>query len=378
MAHAYTPGLKVTPFTIIRKERKLPGKGEVLVSLGERVQAEQIVARTELPGSVEVVKLAQRLGVSPAEIPGLMVKKVGDAVRKGEVLARSPGFFGFFRSEVRSPIDGTLESVSEITGQAILREPPIAVELKAYIPGEVTEIFPETGVEITARAALVQGIFGVGGENFGILKMAVNKPDEVLDESSLDEQHKGCVVVGGSLMTLGAIRKAEQLGVRAVVAGGINDQDLKEYLGYSIGVAITGMENIPLTLIVTEGFGRLPMAPRTFELLKSLENKHASVNGATQIRAGVLRPEIIIPEENPSVADRVLQKSSNLSGELKPGTLIRIIRPPFFGKLARVSSLPVELQKIATESKVRVVEVILEENGQKVVIPRANVELFEE
>ncbi|MFN4182183.1 MAG: hypothetical protein ACK4G3_03100 [bacterium] len=362
----------------IQKERKLPGKGDILVSLGEHVQAEQIVARTELPGNVEVVKLAQRLGVSPAEIPGLMVKKVGDTVRKGEVLAYSPGFFGFFRSEVCSPIDGTLESVSEITGQAILREPPISVELKAYIPGEVTEIFPETGVEITTRAALVQGIFGVGGENFGILKMAVDSPDEVLDESSLNEEYKGCVVVGGSLMTLSAIRKAEKLGVRAVVAGGINDQDLKEYLGYSIGVAITGMENIPLTIIVTEGFGRLPMAHRTFDLLKSLENKHASVNGATQIRAGVLRPEIIIAEENPSLSDADFQESSNLSGELKPGRLIRIIRPPFFGKLARVSALPVELQKISTESKVRVVEVILEENGQKVTIPRANVELFEE
>ncbi len=50
-----------------------------------------------------------------------------------------------------------------------------------------------------------------------------------------------------------------------------------------------------ITLVITEGFGKMAMAHRTFDLLKSKQGMKASVNGATQIRAGVMRPEVIVP-----------------------------------------------------------------------------------
>lgn len=88
-------------------------------------------------------------------------------------------------------------------------------------------------------------------------------------------------------MTLDGYRKAEDLGVAAIVVGGFNYSDLKAILGYTLGVAITGSESLNTTLIVTEGFGSVPMARRTHELLLSHVGKNVSVNGATQIRAGV-------------------------------------------------------------------------------------------
>ena len=59
------------------------------------------------------------------------------------------------------------------------------------------------------------------------------------------------------------------------------------------------------------------------------------------------------------------------------GSLVRIIREPNFGMIGKVTSLPVELRNIETESKVRVLEVEIE-NGKKVFLPRANVEIIEE
>jgi len=59
------------------------------------------------------------------------------------------------------------------------------------------------------------------------------------------------------------------------------------------------------------------------------------------------------------------------------GTQVRIIRDPYFGIIGRVSNLPVELQTVETESKVRVVEVELEDK-QRVIVPRANVEIIED
>ena len=142
---------------------------------------------------------------------------------------------------------------------------------------------------------MVQGIFGEGGDRLGVIQVDVSDPSKVLEASDLQDGHKGAIVVGGAGITAEALAKATQIGVKGLIAGGIRDNDLMKFLGYDIGVAITGQEAIDLSVVVTEGFGDLSMAQRTFDLLKSLEGKTASVNGATQIRAGVIRPEILVP-----------------------------------------------------------------------------------
>jgi transcription antitermination factor NusG len=152
----------------------------------------------------------------------------------------------------------------------------------------------------------------------------------------------------------------------------VQDESLKRFLGYDIGVAITGSEKVGVTLVVTEGFGKMRMAQHTFSLLKSLNGKTASMNGATQIRAGVIRPEVIVPCED----KKTEIKSSIRESGLEINTLVRIIRQPYFGFLGKVVALPVELKQIETESKVRVLEVELE-NKQRVTLPRANVEIIE-
>jgi hypothetical protein len=55
VAHAYTPGLRVSDAATVRRERRLPLKGEVLVGVGESVAPETTVARAELPGNVLAV-----------------------------------------------------------------------------------------------------------------------------------------------------------------------------------------------------------------------------------------------------------------------------------------------------------------------------------
>jgi hypothetical protein len=159
--------------------------------------------------------------------------------------------------------------------------------------------------------------------------------------------------------------------VAGLVVGAIVDQDLVDFLGYDIGVAITGHEKIHLTLVLTEGFGSIPMAQRTFDLLRSLEGHAASMNGATQIRAGVIRPEIIVPRP----ADTALTGKPD-NHDLRIGTPVRLIREPYFGLLASVAALPTELVRIPTGADVRVLEATLA-SGERVIVPRANVEIIQ-
>ena len=163
MGHAYTPGLKVTDHLVITKKRILPLKGEVLVKVGDQVTPDTVVARTHLPGPVEPLNVANILGLAPADVPEHMLKKAGEAVKEGEVIASAKSFFGFFKTECKSKINGTIENISSVTGQVLLRGEPMPVEVKAYLPGEVVEVFSKEGVAIRAAGAFVQGIFGICG-----------------------------------------------------------------------------------------------------------------------------------------------------------------------------------------------------------------------
>jgi len=372
MAHAYTPGLKVTDNTILRKTRRLPILGEVLVGLGEEVKPFTPVARTDLPGDPQTVNAAYTLSLLPNEVRSALVKKEGDAITKGELLGQSATLFGLLKKKLFSPCDGTVERISDVTGQVTLREPPTPLEITAYISGKVVEVLPKEGVVIETVGAFIQGIFGVGGETYGPIRVKAKAPDKPLTAADVDSECRGAIVVGGSLITGEAIEKAANLGVNALVAGGIIDTDLVKYLGYDIGVAITGHEDVPTTLIVTEGFGPMTMADKTYELLKALDGKEASVTGATQIRAGVMRPEIIVS----GYASKRAKGRDMASEGLVPGTPIRLIRQPYFGQLGSVVELPPELQVIETEARVRILKARLA-NGEVVTVPRANVEIIE-
>ena len=376
MAHAYTPGLRVTEKTVIRKRRVLPIPGEVLVKAGDEVDASTVVAKTDLPGKVRTVNIINALGIMPEEIRQYMLKREGDSVEQDEPIAENKPFIKWFRTQVKSPIAGTVESISEITGQIMLREPPQPLELRAYVDGRVIEVIGREGVVVETAAAFLQGIFGVGGETVGPLAMGVEHPEDVLTPDRIAEQHRGKIVVGGSFVESAAFERARRVGVRGIVVGGFHDKTLKDLLGYDLGVAITGTEQIGFTLILTEGFGKIAMARKTFDLLASKEGGKASISGATQIRAGVIRPEIIIPDSDSRVEDIAATEQWEREA-LQEGDPIRVIREPYFGRIGKVRALPSELQRIASGSPARVLEVAFPD-GETVTVPRANVEIIEE
>ena len=160
--------------------------------------------------------------------------------------------------------------------------------------------------------------------------------------------------------------------MNGVVCGGIDYMTLTSILGRPLGVAITGMEEVT-TIVVTEGFGNVLMAERTFSLFTKNQDKFSSINGATQIRAGVLRPEIFIGSNMDSISDVKNFDEDDLVISLN--SQVRIIREPYFGEIGVVVDLPAELEKINTEtiSRIAVVEF---GNGNRERIPRANLEVI--
>jgi len=375
MAHAYTPGLKVTEELLVKKRRILPLKGDVVVKVGDEVSPDDVVARTHLPGNVVPLNVANKLGLPPEDLELVMVKKEGDEIKEGEPLAIKKSFIKWFSSTCEATINGKVESISHVTGQVLQRGEPIPVEVKAYLKGKVTEVIPNEGVVVTCVGSFVQGIFGIGGETSGNIVIATPDNSTVLSEDLIKPEMKDMIIVGGSLVTADAFRKALKIGIRGIVVGGLDDKDLRDFLGYDIGVAITGSEDISTTLVITEGFGQMNMAAKTYELLKQHEGEMACINGATQIRAGVIRPEVVIPAAS-QVKVEESARSEEIQG-LQAGSVIRVIRHPYFGQLGKVTDLPSPLQKLESESKARVLEVEFDD-GTRATVPRANVEMIED
>ena len=373
MAHSYTPGLKVLKSTKILKERRLPLKGSVESKVGERVKPNDIVAKTDLPGNVQMINVANQLNIDASDISQCMIKTTGESIHKNDLIAETKGIFGFFKSSVLSPVDGTIETISDVTGQVVLRESPIPVKVDAYIEGKVNEVISEEGVVIKADGVFIQGIFGIGGESRGEIKTIVDNRESEITKDMITDEEKGKIIIGGSFISIDAYKKAIDFEVAGIVVGGFNYYDLEEILGYTLGVAITGSEDLYTSLIVTEGYGKIQMGQQTFDLLNSHNGKLASINGATQIRAGVIRPEIIIPLDSSDAS--VDSNDFNKSDGMTIDSLVRVIRSPNFGKIGVVKELPPELRKMESETIVRVA--IVHIDGNRFEIPRSNLEVVE-
>lgn len=373
MAHSYTPGLKVLKNTKILKERRLPLKGSVSASIGSEVKPDEIIARTDLPGNVQMVNVANLLNVDASDVKQVMLMDIGSKIDKNDLLAETKGLFGFFKSNVKSPVAGTIESISDVTGQVVIREAPLPVEIDAYIQGSVDEIIENEGVVIKSKGAFIQGIFGVGGESRGKIKVLASSRDSELTAEMITIDHEGMILVGGNFISLDAYKKALACNVAGVVVGGFNYYDLEEVLGYTLGVAITGSEDLVTSLVVTEGYGKIQMGQQTYDLLSESNGRLASINGATQIRAGVIRPEIIIP-----ISDALKNGNENKAEKttgMTDGSTVRVIRSPNFGKIGIVKELPAELRKMESETMVRVA--IIDIDGKQFEIPRSNLEVVE-
>lgn len=372
MAHAFTPGLMISKETSLRKRRDLPLARSILVKPGDTVTAEQIIGHASLEGDLRIVRVAEILGVSPEQVTETLQVTQGVSVQEGEILAEMRGLWGLFKTTVTSPIHGTVELISTATGHIGVRAPARRLDLRAYVSGRVVSVEENRSITIETKGAYIQGIFGVGGERTGILSVLALEIADRVTEEHIPAECRGAVLVGGHSPSIGALRKAAANGAVGFITGSIDDVTLREYVGYDIGIALTGDEAVSMTVIITEGFGAIAMSSRIADLTKELAGAACSINGATQVRAGALRPELIAPDAH-ETADIHVQPDRDTSSGLSVGSRIRLIRVPYFGEFATVTSLPHEPAKIPTGAWTRVLEAELD-SGEIVTVPRANVE----
>jgi hypothetical protein len=363
-----------------RIERRLQNAGEVLVRMGQRVEPEEVVARAFLPGTPQIVNLARTLTIAPSMVERAMIREVGNKVAQGEVLARSSRIGG---RTCLAPVSGVIAAVDNQTGYVTISPDPVGYELQATVRGLVMEVIPNQGVRIETPAAQVYGAFGFGQERSGVLRLLVTDPSEPIRPEMLDARSAYAIIIGGSGITAAALRRAVQEQVRGVIVGGVDEAELRAFLGWAtleswrtgngawqFPAAAPG-QSFDLTLVVTEGFGTQPMSLPLFELLAQHDRQEALVEGITRLRAPMRRPRVVIPLSSRTAGIQLEPPRP----ALRPGASVRLLDNAHLGQIGQVRTVSSAPRRLPSRVRAAVVEVLLED-GASLLLPRTDVEVL--
>lgn len=353
----YPVETRISSLTTVRRERLLPARGEVLVRPGEQVEPADVVAHCLLPGELQVVDVSRALRIPRERVTPFIRKAAGEPVRAGEVLAAQRGVLARLKPSCRAPVDGHVLAIRE--GRILMEAAAIPFELRACLPGTVTNVMPGLGVVIATTGALIQGFWGNGREAEGVLRIVVDHPQRPLRARSIDVSCQGNLIVGGQIADEEALRQAVEVKVRGVIAGSVHAE------------LCPLLRSLPFPVLITEGFGALPMSQAAFSLLQTHGGREALLNAAFQTRWGIQRPEVLIPLSGPG--ESAHKESEPLP--LQVGARVRILRAPYRGMMGTVVNLPSAPQVMESGLRLPVAAVDPGE-GEPVIVPRANLELI--
>lgn len=372
----------VSPLTLETQVLELPLAGEVLVRMGNRVEPDEVVARTLVPARGQRFAVARALGISEKELPACLVLEDGAVVGVGQVVAR----LGRLRQRFwRAPIAGVLSTAEAERGYLVLTPEARSFELRAPIKGFVAAVEPFRAVTLQTPAAVVQGVFGLGGAQHGVLRMAVTAAEDELLPEMIDARCALAIVIGGGPVGAEALAQAVEQQVRGLIVGSITVEALQSFLGYRDDmdwqVGANGWcfppavvrRDFPLTVVVTEGVGRHAMCARAFELLASYDGWEAYLDGRTWLHGPAMRrPQVVIPLPRANPAEIASEGDSE---QLIPGCEVRLLGSDSLGRTGQLIALPRGMAETPGGLRFRPAEVLLED-GSVVVVPVENLEVL--
>jgi hypothetical protein len=342
----------ILPLTTIERERILPVVGNVVAKLNQKVSPTDVIAEATWARDHVLIDITRALGISPNAADRLLRVKEGDKVAEGAEVATRKGIVS---RTIRAPRSGRV--VAAGGGQILMETGETMVELKASLPGTVVQIIPYRGAVIRAVGALIQGTWGNGRIETGVLLNLAEKPEDVLDASRLDVSLRGSIILAGLLKDADTLRAAAELPVRGLILACIPP------------ALLHAAQQMRFPIVAIDGFGQAPMNSAAYKLLASSVKREATINAEAFNRYTGARPEVIIPlpvtQQPPSPTD---------VDTLEVGHTVRIQRAPHAGEIGTLAKLPSGLVTLPSGLRAFAAEVKLE-NGEQILVPLVNLEI---
>ena len=345
------PVLHILPLATILRERLLPIPGKVKVHLNQKVAATDVIAETAWAREHVLLDVARTLGVSVEAANRLIRCKVGERLSQGSIVAED----GIIRRTIHVPREGRVVAVGG--GKILLEVGNTNLELRAGIPGIITQIIPDRGAVIQTAGALIQGVWGNGRVDASMMYSLIDKPDDMLTVDRLDASLRGLVILAGQCRDAEVLQAAAELPLRGLI--------LSSLLPLLIPTAL--QMRYPIT--VTDGLGHMPMNIAAFKLLSTNCKREAAVNAEPYDRYKGTRPEVIVPL--PVSQDPPLPRDEET---FVPGQQLRMRRAPHAGEIGTLVNLRPGLTTLPSGLRATAGEVRLY-TGEQILVPLINLEV---
>jgi len=346
------PMLHVLPLTTIVRERTLPVLGKVNARVDQKVNPTDVVAEASFAREHALLDVARTFGVSALAADKMIKVNAGDRLAEGALVAEKSGIFA---RSIKAPRAGRVMVAG--SGQVLMEVGDARIELRAGLPGIVTQVIPERGVVIRTAGALVQGVWGNGRIDNGLMISLIEKQDDVLTSDRLDVSLRGSVILGGHVRDAETLRVAAELPVRGLIISSL------------LSPLIVPAYQMRYPILVLDGFGAMPMNSAAFKLLTTNNKREATVNAEHLDRYSGHKPEVIIPLPVSSEPDE-----PNNYETWRLGATVRMRRPPNAGMIGAITNLRAGLSTLPSGLRARAADVKLE-NGETLIVPLVNMEV---
>jgi len=347
------PVRHILPLTTIRRERVLPIPGKVVVRKGQKVGAADSVAEAKLNPEHLLLDVARGLRLSEEKADLAILCKPGEKVAEGDVLA---GPVGFPKRVIRATKNGRV--ILTGGGQILLEVENRPFELKAAVAGTVIELLEGRGTIIEATGALIQGVWGNGRIDYGLMHVLASSPGEILTPDRLDVSLRGSIVLAGYCNDVEILKAASEMPLRGMILA-------------SIDIAIVSIAaRMRIPVLVIEGFGKIPMNSSAYKLLTTNDQREVAVNAEQWNPFLGTRPEVFITL--PSAGELPLPPETV---EFSVGQQVHIVRAPYTGKIGTIVEVrpgtTILPNGLATQAALVQVE-----GSESALIPLANLEVL--
>lgn len=347
------PVTHILPITTVRRKRTLPIPGRVIVRRGQKVSATEVVAEAKLAPEHLLLDFGRGLGLNRDLADDQLQVKAGALVEQGDVLA---GPVGLAKRVMRAPRNGRVVLARD--GLVLLELDSPRYELKAGLPGTVIELLGDRGVVIEATGGLVQGVWGNGHIDSGLMVSLAATPDDLLTAGKLEVGLRGSIVLAGHCEDASALEAAAGLPLRGLVLASLSS------------TLVPLAESQPFPIMILEGVGQLPINSAVFKILGTGERREAALNAEPWDRFKGSRPELVIPL--PAAGELPLPRDAEI---FTPGQRVRVLRTPHRGEIGTLVDVRPGFAVLPSGVRAPSGEVRLE-SGVSAVLPLANLEVL--
>jgi hypothetical protein len=221
--------------------------------------------RPEEAREYTAVEVAKELDVAPDELAPYLCVTPGQEVERGQWLAAE--LRPTLLRKVESPVRGKVSRIDKHFGIVLIEPLLEELEIKAWLPGVVQDV-SDRGCTVACNGMVITGIWGSGGETAGPLTFSSVEAGKVAVRDFADAA---------------TITQTKERGAAGLICAGVNLQDVIE-------------PHPPFTIVVLEGFGEQRLPDNLRDVLAEHEGRLTLLDGTTQLRVGVRRPQIILPD----------------------------------------------------------------------------------